>query len=73
VNYDNLLAVTNTVTCYSWASSSGDHSFTCGRQRWAWIRTGSDWIRTEANFGRIRAGSDWNFCENGRIRTGSDW
>jgi len=25
-------------------------------QRLAWIRTGSDWIRTEANFGRIR---DW--------------
>jgi len=30
VNYDNSLAVTITVTCYSWASSSGDHSFTCG-------------------------------------------
>jgi len=25
-------------------------------QRWARIRTGSDWIRTEANFGRIRTG-----------------
>jgi len=29
-------------------------------------RTGLDWIRTEANFGRIRTGSDWeNFsCFN---------
>ena len=32
-------------------------------QRWARDRTGSDWIRTEANFGRMRTGSDWvNFC-----------
>ena len=31
-----------------------------------------DWIRTEANFGRIRAGSDCNFFQNWRIRTGSD-
>ena len=32
-------------------------------QRWARIRTGSDWIRTVANFGRIRTGSDWEyFC-----------
>jgi len=30
VNYDNSLVVTITVTCYSWASSSGDHLFTCG-------------------------------------------
>jgi len=30
VNYDNSLVVTITVTCYSWAPSSGDHSFTCG-------------------------------------------
>ena len=45
----------------------------CGKQRWAWIRTGSDWIRTEANFGWIRTGSDCNFFENWRIRTGSDW
>ena len=42
-------------------------------QRWARIRTGSDWIRTEANFGWIRTGSDCNFFENWRIRTGSDW
>jgi len=35
-------------------------------------RTGSDWIRTDANFGRIRTGSDCNFFENWRIRTGSD-
>jgi len=34
---------------------------------------GQDWIRTEANFGRIRAGSDCNFFENWRIRTRSDW
>jgi len=31
-----------------------------------------DWIRTEANFGRIRTGSDCNFFENCRFRTGSD-
>jgi len=30
-------------------------------QRWARTRTGSDWIRTEANFGRITTGSDCNF------------
>ena len=30
-------------------------------QRWARIRTASDWIRTEANFGRIMTGSDCNF------------
>jgi len=30
VNYDNSLVVTFTVTCYSWAPSSGDHLFTCG-------------------------------------------
>jgi len=42
-------------------------------QRLARIRTGSDWIRTESNFGRIRTGSDCNFFENCRIRTGSNW
>ena len=36
-------------------------------------RIGSDWIRTEANFGRIRTGSYCNFFENWRIRIGSDW
>ena len=36
-------------------------------------RNGSDWIRTEANFGRIRTASDCNFFENWRMRTGSDW
>jgi len=30
VNYDNSLVVTITVTCYSWAPSSGEHLFTCG-------------------------------------------
>jgi len=30
VNYDNSLVVTITVTCYSWAPSSGDHLFSCG-------------------------------------------
>jgi len=30
VNYDNSLVVTITVTCYSWAPSSGDPLFTCG-------------------------------------------
>jgi len=30
VNYDHSLVVTITVTCYSWAPSSGDHLFTCG-------------------------------------------
>jgi len=36
-------------------------------------QTGSDCIRTEANIGRIRTGSDCNFFENWQIRTGSDW
>jgi len=53
------------------------NSFVCKlttpRQRWAQIRTGSDWIRTEANFGQIRTGTDCNFFENWQIRTGSDW
>jgi len=31
-----------------------------------------DWIRTEANFGGVRTGSDYNFFQNWRIRTGSD-
>jgi len=35
------------------------------QQRWAWIRT-------EANIGRIRTGSECNFFENWRVRTGSD-
>jgi len=35
-------------------------------------RTGLDWIRTEAYFGRIRTGSDCNFFEDWEIRTGSD-
>ena len=30
---------------------------------WERIRTGSDWIRTEDNFGRIRTGSDCNFFQ----------
>jgi len=30
VNYDNSLMVTITVTCCSWAPSSGNHLFTCG-------------------------------------------
>jgi len=30
VNYDNSLVVTITVTCYSWAPSSGDRLFSCG-------------------------------------------
>jgi len=30
VNYDNSLAVTITLTCYSWAPSSGDDLFSCG-------------------------------------------
>ena len=46
----------------------GDHVI----QRWARIRTGSDWIRTETNFGRSRTGSDRNFFGSWRIRTGSD-
>jgi len=44
----------------------------CVKQTWARIRTGSDWIRTEANFCRIRTGSDCNFFKNWRIRTGSN-
>jgi len=30
VSYDNSLVVSITVTCNSWAPSSGDHLFTCG-------------------------------------------
>jgi len=37
------------------------------------MSTDQYWIRTEANFGRIRTGSDCNFFQNWRIRTGSDW
>jgi len=29
VNYDNLLVVTITMVCYSWAPSSGDHLCAC--------------------------------------------
>ena len=39
---------------------------------WARNRTGSDWIRTEANFGRIKTGSDCIFlkiCGSGLNRT----
>jgi len=36
-------------------------------------RSGSDWIRTEANFGPSRTGSDCNLFQNWRIRTGTDW
>ena len=34
---------------------------------------GQDWIRTKANFGWIRTGSDCTFFKNWWIRTGSDW
>jgi len=30
VNYDNSLVATITVSCYSWAPSSGDYLFSCG-------------------------------------------
>jgi len=33
------------------------------------MRTDWDWIRNEANFGRIRIGLDFNFFENWRIKT----
>ena len=42
-------------------------------QRWARIRTGWDWIKTEANFCQIRTWSDCNFFENWRMRSGLDW
>jgi len=34
VNYENSLVVTITMTCYSWALSSGVHLFTCGAIFW---------------------------------------
>jgi len=34
MNYDNSLVVTITVTCYSWAPSSGNHLFSCGAISW---------------------------------------
>jgi len=37
------------------------------------MSTDQDWIRTEANFGRIRTGSDCSFFLNWQIKTGSDW
>jgi len=43
VNYDKSLVVTITVTCYSWASSSGDHLFTWG----AIYRPPHDTLRSE--------------------------
>ena len=36
------------------------------------VRTGSDWIRTEADFGWNRTGSDCNLFQNWQIKTGSD-
>jgi len=35
--------------------------------------SGSDLIRTDANFGKIGTGSNCNFFQNWRIRTESDW
>jgi len=35
VNYDNSLVVSITVTCNSWAPSSGDNLFTCGAIFWS--------------------------------------
>jgi len=43
------------------------------QKRWALIRTGSEWIKIEDDFGRIRTASVWNFFENCRVKTGSDW
>jgi len=34
MNYDNSLVVSNTVTCYSWAPSGGNHLFTRGAIFW---------------------------------------
>jgi len=49
VNYDNSLVVTITVTCYSWAPSSGDHLITGGAIFWPphW------WRETEIFFRRL--------------------
>jgi len=46
VNYDNLLVVTITVTCYSWAPFSGNHLLTCGVIFWLHLlcHTGPDCI-----------------------------
>jgi len=42
-------------------------------QRWARIRTGSDWIRTEVIFWPDQVWIGLQFFENWRIRAGSDW
>jgi len=44
VNKDNSLVVTITVTCYSWAPSSGDHLFTCGAIFWPPHGTGPRYL-----------------------------
>jgi len=48
-----------------WTQTEKFHSPLISAQRWARIRTGSDWIRTEANFDRIRTGSDCIFLHGG--------
>jgi len=42
------------------------------QQRWARIRTGSDWIRTDANISGTGLDRTASFFQNWRIRTGSD-
>jgi len=51
----------------------GCHGLRASKQLAAEMSTNQDWIRTDANFGRIKTGSDCNFFENWQIRTESDW
>jgi len=48
------------------------HAHEGAKRRLAEMSTDEDWIRTEANFGRIRTGTDCNFFENLRIRIVSE-
>jgi len=58
VNYDNSLVVTITVTCYLWATSSGDHLFTCGAisrpPQPSWLHPGYSY-GTQLNFQEAKA------------------
>jgi len=57
-----------------WKISQSAHLWSEMRiQQTAEMSTDQDWIRTEANFDRIKTGSNCNFFEIWQIRTGSDW
>ena len=64
---------TSTLLCSTWELPATENCHVFCQWSMPEMSTDQNWIRTEANFGRIRTGSDCNFFENWRIRTGSDW